>query len=118
MRETVRRKADSEEAVGGLVILQAYYGQLAAHVDEFDDDLPLVFDVTVPMQYAVESHRLLLPRTPKGALPGFYDPCPGEPKSLRVQYRFKGSLHEVTVGDEDELKCPREGHKLRGNAPR
>lgn len=48
----------------------------------------------------------------QSGLVGFYDCCMGEDKGLRVQYRFKGKVHDVTVSDEDPLKCP-----MRGMSP-
>jgi DnaJ family protein C protein 11 len=118
MRETVHRRIESEERVSGLVIVQALYGQLvASNLEAQDDDLPLATDVTSPLQCLVKDHKLELPtgQTKVGLL-GFYDPCPGEPKSLRVRYRFQGNLHEVTVDDEGQLRCPVSRHMLSTGA--
>lgn len=45
----------------------------------------------------------------KSWLPGFHDPCEGEAKQLRVLYRFASKLHEVVVGDHDDLRLPLRG---------
>jgi len=118
MRETVHRRVEAEDRVGGMVIVQALYGQLvASNIDDDDDDLPLVTDVTIPLQCLVKDHKLELPAgQSKSGLLGFYDPCPGEQKSLRVRYRFKSSMHEVTVDDEAQLRCPLSRHVLKSNA--
>ena len=115
MRETVHRQIDAEERANGLIIVQALYGQLVSshHEDEIDEELPLVTDVAVPLQCLVKDHKLELPKgQSKAHLLGFYDPCPGEPKSLRVRYRFQGKMHEVTVEDDGQLKCPLRRHAV------
>lgn len=48
-----------------------------------------------------------LPPTQAG-LPGFYDPCVGEEKSLRVLYQFRGVLHQVTAPDSEALRIPKQ----------
>jgi DnaJ family protein C protein 11 len=67
-------------------------------------------DVTTPLQYFVEDSELHLHAGCKSSLLGFYDPCPGEEKTLRVVYRFKNRLHEVEIDDEDELAAPKKSH--------
>ena len=113
MRETVHRQIDAEERANGLIIVQALYGQLVSsgHEDDVDEELPLVTDVAVPLQCLVKDHKLELPKgQSKAQLLGFYDPCPGDPKALRVRYRFQGKMHEVTVEDDAQLKCPLRRH--------
>ncbi len=67
-------------------------------------------DVTTPLQYFVDDSELHLHAGSKSSLLGFYDPCPGEDKTLRVVYRFKNRLHEVEIDDEDELAAPKKSH--------
>ena len=47
-----------------------------------------VVDVVVPLQCQVKDSKLILQNTSKSSLPGFYDPCVGEEKSLRIVYDF------------------------------
>jgi hypothetical protein len=41
-------------------------------------------------------------------LPGFYDPCVGEEKSLLVHYLFHSHVHEVVVQDNECLRIPKQ----------
>ncbi|XP_042863915.1 dnaJ homolog subfamily C member 11-like isoform X2 [Penaeus japonicus] len=112
MRETVKRIVDQEEARKGLVILQALYGQLvtegAQQSDcEMSDE---VVDVTIPLQCLVKDSKLILQESSKCSLPGFYDPCPGEDKNLRVRYLFHAVTHEVTIKDTESLRIPKQYH--------
>lgn len=111
MQETVGRKIEEEESVGGLIIVQAVYGLLVGTVEE-GDAVPMI-DVTVPLQCLVKESALKLHGASKANLVGFYDPCPDEEKVLRVRYRFQGELHEVTIDDDKELKIPLSKHRLR-----
>lgn len=44
----------------------------------------------------------------QAGLPGFYDPCVGEEKSLKVLYQFRGVLHQVMSGDNEALRIPKQ----------
>lgn len=44
----------------------------------------------------------------KANLPGFYDPCPGEEKVLRIRYKYRNKLYEVTIKDTESLRIPME----------
>lgn len=37
---------------------------------------------------------------------GFYDPCMGEPKQLKIKYQFQRKFHEVIVDDTSPVACP------------
>lgn len=37
---------------------------------------------------------------------GFYDPCVGEEKQLKIDYTFKETSYSVTISDKDELQLP------------
>jgi len=50
-------------------------------------------DVTIPLQNLVENSRLQLPsEITKSGLPGFYDPCPGGDKKLKVRNSSDAAL--------------------------
>lgn len=44
----------------------------------------------------------------QSGLPGFYDPCVGEEKSLKVLYQFRGVMHQVVSGDPEPLRIPKQ----------
>lgn len=44
----------------------------------------------------------------QSGLPGFYDPCVGEEKSLKVLYQFRGVMHQVVSGDTEPLRIPKQ----------
>ncbi|KAK3881827.1 hypothetical protein Pcinc_013759 [Petrolisthes cinctipes] len=112
MRETVRRIVDQEEARKGLVILQGWYGQLVAEGKDEEALSPEVVDVTIQLQCLVKDSRLILQDSSKCSLPGLYDPCPGEEKTLRVRYLFHAVTHEVTIKDNESLRIPKQSHRL------
>jgi DnaJ family protein C protein 11 len=130
---TVPLKREEEERKKGLVIVNATYGLVgdaavvttttttpngntsatSTLLNSSDDDDGTSIDVTIPMQCMVEGSALVIPGgESKVWLSGFYDPCIGEPKQLRVRYLFWGRLHEVVINDEDQLKIPVKGHLL------
>ncbi|TKC51556.1 hypothetical protein EI555_002201, partial [Monodon monoceros] len=45
---------------------------------------------------------------PRAGLPGFYDPCVGEEKNLKVLYQFRGVLHQVMALDSETLRIPKQ----------
>jgi hypothetical protein len=70
-------------------------------------------DVTTATQFMVfDSHLDLHPGVHKADMLGFCDPCPEEDKFFRVRYRYRGRLHEVTVGEEDGVGLPNQSHQL------
>lgn len=44
----------------------------------------------------------------QAGLPGFYDPCVGEEKNLKVLYQFRGVLHQVMAQDSEALRIPKQ----------
>lgn len=113
MTETVERVLAIERSRQGLIIVEAWYGKL------FDLDpakegleLPKVIDVHVPLQCLVVDSKLILREENKARIPGFYDPCIGETKYLRVRYEFRGTPHEVTVENSESLVIPRRSHRI------
>eukprot|EP01134_Creolimax_fragrantissima_P006920 CFRG6920T1 len=114
MRESVEQKMDTEDKNRGFVVLKAWYGDLKAPLaQQVDTDNPIVIDVTIPLQAMVKDSQLHLQANSKSGHIGFYDCCMGEDKQLRLQYRFKGQLHEVTVNDDEPLSCPKRSHVVR-----
>ncbi|KAG7221553.1 hypothetical protein INR49_017084 [Caranx melampygus] len=71
-----------------------------------------VIDVTVPLQCLVKDSKLILTEATKSGLPGFYDPCVGEEKSLKVLYQFRGVMHQVLSGDTEPLRIPKQSHRI------
>lgn len=112
MTETVERVISTEQAKHGLLILEAWYGKL---FDMQEDDglvQAKVIDVRIPLQCLVIDSKLILHENTKVNIPGFYDPCMGEKKHLRVKYEFRGALHEVTVTNSEPLVIPRRSHRI------
>ena len=90
---------------GGLLILQAQYGQLT-HPQH-------VLDVTMQLQSQVQESMLLLKGgSSKSWLEGFYDPTEGGENVLDVVYRVDGVLHRAVVRDEEELLVPHANHRM------
>ncbi|XP_046439736.1 dnaJ homolog subfamily C member 11-like [Daphnia pulex] len=109
MKETFRRNVEDEENKKGLIITKSIYGRWLdlSHRDLGD----AITDVTIPLQCLVRDSKLILQEASKCQLPGFYDPCMGEDKSLYVQYSFHGVPHEVTIQDTDPLRIPKQSHR-------
>ncbi|KAF8981304.1 hypothetical protein BGZ46_002979 [Entomortierella lignicola] len=108
LRETTMRKMRQEQAKDGLIIVEAFYGNLNAA-----PELGLVADVTIPVQALVNNSQLIMPAGhSKTHIMGFYDPCLGEKKQLRIKYEFQRRLHEVVVADLASVAAPVRSHLL------
>ncbi|XP_039248600.2 dnaJ homolog subfamily C member 11-like [Styela clava] len=115
MQESVERKIELETQKSGLLITDAWYGKLVNNAAE-QSSSHRVIDVKVPLQNQVESSSLQLPEgISKSGLPGFYDPCPGSEKSLKILYKFRNKKHEVLIADKDRLRMPLRSHILEGD---
>lgn len=113
MQETVERVTAMESTRGGLVVMEAWYGCLFGTQTSSDPFTPpKVIDVRIPLQCLVADSKLILHDSAKSMIPGFFDPCIGERKHLRVRYEFRGMLHEVTVENSEPLFIPRESHRI------
>lgn len=110
MKETVERVLNNERSRHGLIIQEAWYGKLFGI--EASEDGHKVIDVHVPLQCLVVDSKLILRESTKVNIPGFYDPCFGEKKYLRVKYEFRGTPHEVTVDNSEPLIIPRRSHRI------
>lgn len=111
MQESVRRIIETEESRLGLIILNAWYGKFVTD-NSRKHERAKVIDVTVPLQCLVKDSKLILTEATKSGLPGFYDPCVGEEKSLKVLYQFRGVMHQVLSGDMEALRIPKQSHRI------
>ncbi|KAJ8371365.1 hypothetical protein SKAU_G00113930 [Synaphobranchus kaupii] len=111
MQESVRRIIEAEESKLGLIILNAWYGKFVTD-NSRKHERAKVIDVTVPLQCLVKDSKLILTEACKSGLPGFYDPCVGEEKSLKVLYQFRGVLHQVLSRDTEALRIPKQSHRI------
>uniref|UniRef100_A0A673MFA6 DnaJ homolog subfamily C member 11 n=1 Tax=Sinocyclocheilus rhinocerous TaxID=307959 RepID=A0A673MFA6_9TELE len=111
MQESVRRIIEAEESRMGLIILNAWYGKFVTD-NSRKHERARVIDVTVPLQCLVKDSKLVLTEASKAGLPGFYDPCVGEEKSLKVLYQFRGVMHQVLCGDTEALRIPKQSHRI------
>ncbi|KAM9298849.1 dnaJ homolog subfamily C member 11 [Gastrophryne carolinensis] len=111
MQESVRRIIEAEESKMGLIILNAWYGKFVTDNSQRNERVKVI-DVTVPLQCLVKDSKLILTEASKAGLPGFYDPCVGEDKSLKILYQFRGALHQVMSADNEPLRIPKQSHKI------
>uniref|UniRef100_A0A6A7FM57 DnaJ-like protein subfamily C member 11 n=2 Tax=Hirondellea gigas TaxID=1518452 RepID=A0A6A7FM57_9CRUS len=112
MRETVKRNIDMEENKKGLVILKAMYGRLVSSEADQEEATDDVLNVTIQLQCLVKDSKLILQESSKCQLPGLYDTCPGEEKTLYVSYLFHALVHKVTIKDREGLRIPKQSHRV------
>nr|XP_019548532.2 LOW QUALITY PROTEIN: dnaJ homolog subfamily C member 11 [Aedes albopictus] len=119
MYERIR---NDEQKRKGLVIVAASYGKFNADENvsvEQRDEMgfvqhnPNVIDVRIPLQCLVKDSRLQLYGSTKSELPGFYDPCFGEEKLLRIDYEFRERSYTVVVADNEDIKLPENGQTVQ-----
>ncbi|XP_064824636.1 LOW QUALITY PROTEIN: dnaJ homolog subfamily C member 11 [Oncorhynchus masou masou] len=115
MQESVRRIIEGEESKMGLIILNAWYGKFVTD-NSARQERAQVIDVTVPLQCLVKDSKLILTEASKAGLPGFYDPCVGEDKSLKLLYQFRGVMHQVLSADTEALRIPKQSHRIDAEA--
>ncbi|XP_039698258.1 dnaJ homolog subfamily C member 11 [Pteropus medius] len=111
MQESVRRIIEAEESRMGLIIVNAWYGKFVNDRSRKNEKVKVI-DVTVPLQCLVKDSKLILTEASKAGLPGFYDPCVGEEKNLKVLYQFRGVLHQVMALDSEALRIPKQSHRI------
>jgi len=106
-----RRK--SELSCDGLIVDDAWYGASEA-VIEPEKHASQVINVTRQLQCLVDGSKLVIAKgDAKSHLTGVYDPCPGNAeKALRVDYFFKGKLHQALVRDDEMLLAPIIAHRV------
>uniref|UniRef100_A0A4W3H191 DnaJ homolog subfamily C member 11 n=1 Tax=Callorhinchus milii TaxID=7868 RepID=A0A4W3H191_CALMI len=106
-----KRIIETEESKMGLIITNAWYGKFVTDNSKKHEKAKVI-DVTVPLQCLVKDSKLILTEACKSGLPGFYDPCVGEEKSLKVIYLFRGVLHQVMTGNAESLRIPKQSHRV------
>lgn len=100
IEDTIRRRQEVAKREGGLYIDSASYGTDTTRID-----------VTIALSAFINENQLILSRNVrKRSLTGFWDPCYGESKTLRVSYFFKGEKHAVEVSDTQGLAIPSKSH--------
>ncbi|KAM6928191.1 dnaJ homolog subfamily C member 11 [Xenentodon cancila] len=115
MQESVRRIIEAEESKMGLIILNAWYGKFVSDTSQKKEKAKVI-DVTVPLQCLVKDSKLILTEASKAGLPGFYDPCVGEEKSLKLLYQFRGVMHQVISADTEALRIPKQSHRIESES--
>ncbi|XP_032369719.1 dnaJ homolog subfamily C member 11 [Etheostoma spectabile] len=114
MQESVKRIKEAEESKMGLIILNAWYGKFVSDTSQKQEKAKVI-DVTVPLQCLVKDSKLILTEASKAGLPGFYDPCVGEEKSLKLLYQFRGVMHQVISADTESLRIPKQSHRIESD---
>ncbi|XP_053961871.1 dnaJ homolog subfamily C member 11 [Anastrepha ludens] len=104
MQRTYERIVSEESSRGGLIITRATYGQFEDDNSNFLESASL--DVTIPLQCLVKDSTLILYQSSKSELPGFYDPCIGEDKILKIEYLFRNQNNVAFVKDMDAVRLP------------
>ncbi|WWC90847.1 uncharacterized protein L201_005784 [Kwoniella dendrophila CBS 6074] len=117
MERDVEKRIKAERERNGLIIVSAHYGLSSSFttrgIIQSEKDEEEIIDVTIPVQALVQDGKLYIPGGKgKFNIIGFWDPCIGENKSLRIRYLFRGKLHEVTVDDIVTVKAPVKAHAL------
>ncbi|MEQ2306486.1 DnaJ (Hsp40), subfamily C, member 11, partial [Ameca splendens] len=115
MQESVRRIIEAEESKMGLIILNGWYGKFVSDTSQKQEKAKVI-DVTVPLQCLVKDSKLILTEASKAGLPGFYDPCVGEEKSLKLLYQFRGVMHQVIAADSESLRIPKQSHRIESES--
>ncbi|XP_058987131.1 dnaJ homolog subfamily C member 11 isoform X6 [Musca domestica] len=106
MQHTYERIVQEETERQGLIIVKATYGQTEEdNQNEFIKEASI--DVTIPVQCLVKDGVLELYNSSKSDLPGFYDPCIGEAKILRIDYLHNNVNKSIVVKDIEAVRLPR-----------
>jgi len=108
-----QRIVDTEHQRHGMIIVEAWYGRQIPDIKRMSDlNLQGITDVTIPLQCLVKDSKLLVTDATKSQLSGFYDPCIGEEKVLKIKYEFRDALHEVTYKDDEAIRMPKQSHRI------
>jgi len=121
MKNSIQEKRIEEEKKEGLVILRAVYGNISKREDfeetitdnvstqsinDLEEEDSQILNVTDQLQLQVVNSELDLHPKFRLQIPGFYDPCTGQPNNLEVIYTYKGTKHRVIVSDDEHLHLP------------
>ena len=120
LREQVERKAESERAKDGLVIIEAVYTGTGSGVEPDEAD-KTALDVRIPVQALITARRgaleaesssiLAIPGgRSKAQLIGFYDVTVGSKKKLLIKYTFRNRYHEASFDDYQPVALPMRSH--------
>jgi DnaJ family protein C protein 11 len=130
MQASMIKKVDQEIEKNGLVIVKAIYGILPPSKTRprsqsitqrlspfsqllYPNDSSQFIDITIPIQNLVTNSQLFISGGfSKSNMIGFYDPCLGEKKRLRIEYRFQERMHWVEIGDRETLALPLREHQI------
>ena len=131
MKSSVTKKLDQEIEKNGLVIVEAIFGilprseaksmpgrNITISTSPFSTVLnpsksSKFIDVTIPIQNLVLNSQVFISGGfSKSNMIGFYDPCLGEKKRLRITYRFQERLHLVEISDRETLALPLREHQI------
>lgn len=104
MEHTYQRLVTEETQRNGLVITKAVYGQLEENGNDFIAAASI--DVTIPVQCLVKDGILILYNSAKCDLPGFYDPCIGETKVLRIDFTHNNINNTAVIKDLEAARLP------------
>ncbi|CAD6998560.1 unnamed protein product [Ceratitis capitata] len=104
MQHTYERIVSEESNRNGLIITKAIYGQMEDSSINLRENA--FIDVTIPLQCLVKEGTLVLYRSSKSELPGFYDPCIGEDKILKIDYTFRNQSNSIIIKDMDSVQLP------------
>ena len=120
LREQTERKAESERAKDGLVIVEAIYTGTGSGIEP-DEVRKSALDVRIPVQALISARHggneaestsvLAIPGgRSKAQLIGFYDVMVGSKKKLLIKYTFRGRYHEASFDDFQPVALPMRSH--------
>lgn len=107
MEESIEKSYEVERSRDGLVIVGALYGKDVM-------TLSSCIEVSRSLQSLVKNSKLFVSESINlYDLPGFYDPCFGEAKSLLIEYDFSNRRHRHVFAEGERIVLPDAAHLLR-----
>ena len=124
------RKRKANYASGGIVIVEAIYGDIASFKEEEGGHKGIQrynpsklkngfkwLDVTIPVQFLCKEGKITIHSgIHKDQLMGFCKPAAEDGNALLLRYLYKSKSYEVTVSDVNGVDAPREGHLIEDDA--